>query len=75
MSYNIFTNKQLAKEIKKLRNCIEPLANQQLKDLLVEVERRLNGGEPKKVSSINSKKPQQGKRITKKDAYLKYLYK
>lgn len=69
---NELTNPQLVIEIRKMRAALDPIINLQFKELLIEIEKRLNGVGP---GSLNSKKPQQRKRPTKKEAYFKYLYK
>lgn len=69
------SNTQLAKEVRKLRTTLDPIINLQFKELLIEVERRLNGGGPGELGPIKSKKQQQRKRLTKKEAFLYYFYK
>ena len=69
------TDQQLAKEVRKVRTAIESVVNLQFKELLIEVERRLNSGEP--VESRNSKamKSPKKKSMTNKEAYNYFLNK
>jgi len=68
------TNNQIAKEVKRLREGLAPVINQQFKELLIEIERRLSGKEALQPGKIK-RKPQQGKRPTKQELYNKYFYK
>lgn len=73
MPFESFTNQQLIKEVKRIKESHENVFSQQFKDLLTEVEKRLGAkghshSKEKKEAHPKNKKP------TKKDIYIKYLY-
>lgn len=63
------SNAGLIKELVTLRKHLEPVLNNHFLEILKETERRLSG----ETVLFKEKKPQQGKRITKRDLIQKYL--